>query len=58
MMDKITHSLVSIQDNSLVMEGRRDIEASLYKCQFRYASTHIIEKKWHTQWLDFISGKN
>lgn len=42
---------------SCIIQGRRKIEASIYKNQFRYPAMHIVDKSWHSSWLDFISGK-
>jgi hypothetical protein len=63
-MKKITKSLASITqptDNiqlvSHITRGRQEIESTIFKFQFRHSTMHVIEKGWHTAWLDFISGK-
>jgi hypothetical protein len=43
------------QDKNLV-QGRQHIESSLYQYQYRQSTMHIVEKKWFSAWIDFISG--
>ncbi|KAG2228978.1 hypothetical protein INT48_008691 [Thamnidium elegans] len=59
-MKKLTKKLGSVTqetDNQLITKRRQEVESDIFRIQFRNSTTHIIQKDWHTAWLDFISGK-
>jgi hypothetical protein len=63
-MTKIVRALISIDEStddqtlvSHITEGRQEIESNIFKFQFRHSTMHVVEKGWHTSWLEFISGK-
>lgn len=58
-MKKLTKNLGSVTqetDTLLITKKRQEIESDIFKIQFRNSTTYIIQKDWHTSWLDFISG--
>lgn len=63
-MTKLLRALTTITDptdNDLavhITKGRQEIESAMYKNQFiRQSTMHVVEKGWHTAWVEFISGK-
>ena len=64
MMQEMIHPLTvalptdTAQLTAAIISGRKMIEKDVFETQYRFAATHIIEKSWHTKWVEFISGKN